>query len=128
MKQNLIFSRLILLFFCLAILVGSSIPGDQIPKEFQLTPDKLIHFVEYFILSVLLYRWLLIEFTSNNTYSLFLLTLLIGSVFGALDENYQRLTPGRTPDIWDWVLDTIGVLLAAIICHLIFSQKQKKPR
>jgi len=128
MKQNLIFSRLILLFFCLAILVGSSIPGDQIPKEFQLTPDKLIHFVEYFILSVSLYRWLLIEFTSNNTYSLFLLTLLIGSVFGALDENYQRLTPGRTPDIWDWVLDTIGVLLAAIICHLIFSQKQKKPR
>jgi len=128
MKQNLIFSRLILLFFCLAILVGSSIPGDQIPKEFQLTPDKLIHFVEYFILGVLLYRWLLIEFTSNNTYSLFLLTLLIGSVFGALDENYQRLTPGRTPDIWDWVLDTIGVLLAAIICHLIFSQKQKKPR
>ena len=49
-------------------------------------------------------------------------------MFGALDENYQRLTPGRTPDIWDWVLDTIGVLLAAIICHLIFSQKQKKPR
>ena len=116
-----------LILFSLLILAGSSIPSEQIPKAFQLTPDKLIHCVEYFILGVFLYRWLLLEF-SLNSYSIFLLTLLAGSGFGVLDENYQRLTPGRTPDIWDWVLDTIGVLLAAIICHVVFSQKQKKPR
>jgi VanZ family protein len=117
-----------LIFFCLAILAGSSIPSIQIPKAFQLTPDKLIHCAEYFILGVLIYRWLLNEFSFQNFSSIFLLTLLAGSGFGVLDENYQRLTPGRTPDTWDWVLDTLGVLLAATICHFIFLRKQKKPR
>lgn len=127
MNRQLIYARLLLIIFCMAILAGSSIPGDQIPKGFQLTPDKLIHCVEYFILGVLIYRWLLSEFGFTKIHLLFLVTLLIGSAFGALDENYQRLTPGRTPDIWDWVLDTIGVLLAAIAGYLIWSRKQKSP-
>jgi len=127
MKNQLVYTRSLLIFFCLAILAGSSIPGDQIPKGFQLTPDKLIHCVEYFILGVLIYRWLLSEFSFNKIHLFVLFTLLIGSAFGALDENYQRLTPGRTPDIWDWVLDTIGVLLASMAGYFIWSRK-KKPR
>jgi VanZ family protein len=128
MNKQLLYARAFLIFFCLAILAGSSIPGDQIPKGFQLTPDKLIHCVEYFILGVLIYRWLLIEFTINKIYLLFLITLVLGSLFGAIDENYQRLTPGRTPDRWDWVLDTIGALLAAVAGYFIWSRKIKKPR
>jgi len=108
-------TRIALLSFSLLILAGSSIPGHQIPAAFELTPDKLIHCVEYLILGLLIFRWLKIEFTISKTSYIFILTLLIGSAFGALDENYQRLTPGRTPDVWDWVLDTIGVLIAAIV-------------
>jgi VanZ family protein len=112
----------------LVILAGSSIPSDQIPKGFQLTPDKLIHCVEYFILGVLIYRWFLIEFTINKIYYIFIFTLLIGSTFGALDENYQRLTPGRTPDVWDWVLDTVGVLIAALVGSIYWRKREtKKP-
>ncbi len=107
--------RIALVAYSLLILAGSSIPSHQIPKGFELTPDKLIHCVEYLILGLLIFRWLNLEFTIQNTYALFIITLLIGSTFGALDENYQRLTPGRTPDVWDWVLDTIGVLIAATI-------------
>jgi len=108
-------ARTALILFSLLILAGSSIPGHQLPKGFELTPDKLIHCVEYLILGLLIFRWLDLEFTIQHAYVLFTITLLIGSTFGALDENYQRLTPGRTPDVWDWVLDTIGVLIAAII-------------
>jgi VanZ family protein len=121
-------ARIGLILFSLLILAGSSIPSDQIPKAFQLTPDKLIHCAEYFILGVLLYRWLLIEFSSLNSYSIFLLTLLAGSGFGVLDENYQRLTPGRTPDTGDWAIDTLGVLFAGIAGYYVWSRKQKKPR
>lgn len=106
-------ARIALLSFSLLILAGSSIPGNQIPTAFELTPDKLIHCVEYLILGLLIFRWLDLEFTIRSAYTLFILTLLMGSTFGALDENYQRLTPGRTPDVWDWVLDTVGVLIAA---------------
>jgi len=123
MQGQLFYTRLALIFFCLAILAGSSIPGDQIPKEFQLTPDKLIHCLEYFTLGILVYRWLMLQFAFNKVHFLFLITLVLGAGFGALDENYQRLTPGRTPDIWDWVLDTIGVLLAAISGYWVWSRK-----
>jgi len=108
-------TRIALLSFSLLILIGSSIPGDQIPKGFQLTPDKVIHCLEYLILGLLIFRWLDLEFMIKNLYFLFIITLLIGSTFGIIDENYQRLTPGRTPDVWDWVLDTVGVLMAATL-------------
>jgi VanZ family protein len=114
--------RIALLSFSLLILAGSSIPGHQIPKAFELTPDKLIHCVEYLFLGLLIYKWLDLEFTISKTYYIFILTLLIGSTFGALDENYQRLTPGRTPDVWDWVLDTVGVLIAAIVGSLYWRK------
>jgi VanZ family protein len=48
-------------------------------------------------------------------------------MMGIIDENYQRLTPGRSPDIWDWVLDTIGVLLAiGLILFLNRMAENKK--
>ncbi|MBL7862533.1 MAG: VanZ family protein [Cyclobacteriaceae bacterium] len=110
----------------LLIIAGSSVPGSNIPKAFQLTPDKLIHCVEYFVLGIFLFRWSRLEFFSKR-YNL-LLTLVIGSLFGALDESYQRLIPGRTPDLWDWVLDTIGVGLSVIMAVFIWpSSLTKKP-
>ena len=113
--------------FCLLIIIGSSIPGNKIPEAFALTPDKLIHCIEYFILGLLILHWISREFQFNKKGNLFLLVLLIGSTFGAIDENYQRLTPGRTPDVWDWVLDTVGVLLAIVVSHVALRKKTKKP-
>lgn len=113
--------------FCLLIIIGSSIPGNKIPEAFALTPDKLIHCAEYFVLGLLIPQWLIREFQFNKKGNLFLLTLLIGCTFGAIDENYQRLTPGRTPDFWDWLLDTVGVLLAIVVSHIALRKKTKKP-
>lgn len=110
----------------LIIIAGSSVPGSNIPKAFQLTPDKLIHCVEYFVLGIFLSRWSRLEFSSKRNYVL--LTLVIGSLFGILDESYQRLIPGRTPDLWDWVLDTIGVVLSVLVASFIWpTSSTKKP-
>ncbi len=51
------------------------------------------------------------------------MTFLLGSLIGIVDENYQRLTPGRTTDFWDWVLDSIGVLLAVAFMNFITKRK-----
>ena len=126
MKSKTI-ARAGLAVFCLLIIIGSSIPGNKIPEAFALTPDKLIHCIEYFILGLLILHWISREFQFNKKGNLFLLVLLIGSTFGAIDENYQRLTPGRTPDVWDWVLDTVGVLLAIVVSHVALRKKTKKP-
>ncbi|MBK7650915.1 MAG: VanZ family protein [Flammeovirgaceae bacterium] len=117
-------ARIGLIFFCLLIILGSSIPGNKIPEAFALTPDKLIHCAEYFVLGLLIHQWLTREFPFSKKRNLFFIALLIGSVFGIIDENYQRLTPGRTPDVWDWVLDTVGVLLAVIVSHVASRKKQ----
>jgi VanZ family protein len=114
-----------LVFFCLLILAGSSVPGAKIPSVFELTPDKLIHCAEYFVLGLAIIYWLSHEFSIQKNHQLILITIFIGSAFGILDENYQRLTPGRTPDVWDWVLDTIGVLIAAFVGNYFINKKEK---
>ncbi len=126
MKSKTI-ARAGLAVFYLLIIIGSSIPGNKIPEAFALTPDKLIHGAEYFVLGLVIHHWLTREFQFNKKGNLFLIALLIGSTFGAIDENYQRLTPGRTPDVWDWVLDTVGVLLAIVVSHVALRKKTKKP-
>jgi VanZ family protein len=123
MDRKLFFARLSLIAVSVGILAGSSVPGHKIPAAFSLTPDKLIHCVEYFVLGIVLLRWLKGEFEIKTT-PLIILTLVIGSAWGILDENYQRLIPGRNPDFWDWVLDTIGILIAAIVGYFIWFREK----
>jgi VanZ family protein len=126
MRSRLITARWLALLFFLLILAGSSVPGKSIPEIFELTPDKLIHCAEYFILACFLYRWLYLEYPARTGRILFL-TNFLGALAGAIDENYQRLIPGRSPDVWDWVLDVTGVILASVSIHYFITNK-KAPR
>jgi len=126
MKNNLAWSRIFALGVVIIIFAGSSVPGKNIPKVFSLTPDKLIHCLEYSVLGFFLFRWLRLEFTNQPFIKISLITLFIGSLIGVADENYQRLTPGRSPDFWDWVLDSIGVLLAVMFMNYIVKTRSQK--
>lgn len=126
MKNNLAFSRACALGVVIIIFAGSSVPGKNIPEVFTLTPDKLIHCLEYAVLGFFLFRWLSLEYTSQALFKISLMTFLLGSMMGAIDENYQRLTPGRSPDFWDWVLDSIGVLLAVLVMNHKVKRKSQK--
>jgi len=94
------------------ILLGSSIPGQKIPQIFQLTPDKLIHCAEYFMLGFLVSRWINSDFRKFSWNKMAVLILLICAACGMLDELYQHLTPNRTPDFYDWCLDFVGATLS----------------
>ena len=37
--------------------------------------------------------------------------LLMGALYGLVDEAHQSLVPGRTPSVGDWFADLSGVLL-----------------
>jgi len=110
--RTLIFKRITAIVFFILIILGSSIPGGKIPYVFQLTPDKLIHCVEYMIMGFLIVRWVAAEFSSSSWAKVILLTLVIGALCGMTDELYQHLTPNRTPDFYDWCLDFTGVGLS----------------
>lgn len=126
MKNNLVWGRISALSVILIILAGSSVPGKNIPGVFALTPDKLIHCLEYAVLGFFLFRWLRLEYMTHTLRRISIITFLSGSLMGIIDENYQRLTPGRSPDFWDWVLDSIGVLLAVIMMNFLSKRKTQK--
>lgn len=123
MNKALLKARIFALLFILVILGGSSVQGKNIPEAFSLTPDKLIHCLEYAMLGFLLFRWLRLEYPLQTINTISVITFLSGSLMGVIDENYQRLIPGRFPDFWDWVLDSMGVFLAAACMNVIAKRK-----
>ncbi len=94
------------------IILGSSVPGKQIPKFFELTPDKLIHCLEYLVFGSVILFWLLAELHQPSRSKLFFTMIILGAAGAALDELYQNLTPGRSPDFYDWCIDAVGILIS----------------
>jgi VanZ family protein len=125
-KSSLPWARIAVVFVVAIIFAGSSIPSKNIPGIFSLTPDKLIHCAEYAVLGFFLYHWLRLEFTSFSPAKISTMTFFIGSVIGIADENYQRLTPGRTTNFWDWVLDSVGVFFIIALMHYLSRNKSPK--
>lgn len=115
--KNILLHRIPFFVFTILIWGGSSIPSYDIPKVFELTPDKLIHFAEYLILGVFISRWIHFDFSHFSSLQKLILIVTIGSVVGAIDETWQSFIPGRTPDYRDWLMDVTGVLIAGLIFY-----------
>ncbi len=77
--------------------------------------DKFFHFVEYFILGALLVRAFAQASDKANFKRILLLSILIASIYGALDEFHQRFVSGRSPEIFDILSDIIGSLLGSLL-------------
>lgn len=97
------------------IYYSSSIPGEDMPKIDIPNIDKLFHFVEYFILGALLVRAFANSSDKANFKLILLLSILIASVYGILDEFHQRFISGRSPEIFDIFSDIIGSLSGALL-------------
>jgi VanZ family protein len=51
------------------------------------------------------------------------LVVAIVSLYGVSDEIHQAFVPGRSSDVFDWVADTTGALLAVALVHLFTSRR-----
>jgi hypothetical protein len=97
------------------IYYSSSIHGEDIPKIDIPNIDKLIHFIEYFILGALLVRAFANSSGKANFNFILLLSILIASAYGVLDEFHQRFVAGRSPEIFDVLSDIIGSFSGALL-------------
>ncbi|MFI5280514.1 MAG: VanZ family protein [Gemmatimonadales bacterium] len=87
--------------------VLTSLPGSDLPT-FPALPswtDKVVHFCMYGMLGLLLARVGVLERWSRQR---MVLTVVMVSVFGVLDELHQLFIPGRDAEVGDWVMDTLG--------------------
>ena len=76
--------------------------------------DKLFHALAYGVLGFLLLGSL-VPATDGFTSIQIRSSILIASLYGISDEFHQYFIPGRSSDMWDWVADTLGVVIAVLL-------------
>jgi len=117
------FARYLLIAWLLTIIILSSIPNiptlkiHTARKEFRL--DYLMHFTEYGILTFIT----LLSFAGNEFSMSFRKIMLITAsliVFAYLDEFHQKIIPGRTYNIRDFLSNASGVVVMVILTLIIF--------
>lgn len=111
--------RLHFFLFLLLILTVSSIPGKSVPKIVGFTWDKLLHFVEYAILSFLGYR----AYYNHIHFSIYLLCIFC-ILFGCTDELWQSMIPGRFSSHYDVIADGIGVIFGTLTSYYFYKKYQ----
>lgn len=111
--------------YSVLIFVGSSIPGDRIDIDGP-GIDKLIHAVEYSILSLLLFISLRLSSTIRLN-ALFWISAISSSLYGLSDEIHQLFVPLREFDILDIVCNTSGSILGSYVMVRYFNKDSRRP-
>jgi VanZ family protein len=104
-------------------LSAQSHPEDQLPS-FLLkdVSDKVLHAVEYGILSLLCYRAFRWAAGPAVARQAVVLAIVTASVYGVTDEVHQAFVPLRESSWQDWLADTIGATIGAISWRSIRSE------
>lgn len=105
MSKNVWFWPLAVAALIIAASSRSVVAGPNITNI-----DKMAHFGVYGLLGTLLCR---VPFRRYPA----LWALLAASAFGVTDEWHQSFVPGRSPDVRDWIADTLGAALAVGLYH-----------
>ena len=104
-------------------LSAQSHPEDQLPSFLlKEVSDKVLHAVEYGILSLLCYRAFRRAAGPAVAEQAALLAILTASVYGLTDEVHQAFVPLRESSWQDWLADTIGAVIGAISWRFIRSE------
>jgi len=115
--------QLPLIIWAIVIFIESSIPSLHLPEiKSPIGPDKIAHFCVFFVFALLSYRALFFQsaFPKLKNHAI-VITLIITSLYGYLDELHQFYVVGRSYDMYDWMADTLGAL---VYLGIVFFQRQ----
>ena len=73
------------------------------------------HFTEYLVLGALLFVALRCTWPESSSSRLMLGAVVLASAYAVTDEFHQSFVPGRLCDPADWLTDTLGATLGAVI-------------
>ena len=79
--------------------------------QLRSNPEEAVHFVQYGILSILVYRALTHRITD---YGIYFIALLLTTTVGIIDETLQWLTPNRVWGLKDILHNTLAAALALL--------------
>lgn len=87
-------------------------------KKSQKIIRKLAHFSIYTLVGFLL-MWLFVTFNQLTNKKRALISIIIGIIYASSDEIHQKFIAGRSPQITDVYIDTLGVILGVLIVILL---------
>jgi VanZ family protein len=114
-RPRLVRDWLPVLGFLALSFVLSSIPGSAFPSLGIPHIDTIVHATEFAVLGYLLMRLLARSPLAGRVVTQVACALAAASAWGALDEAHQILTPRRTPDVRDWLADSLGALVGVAV-------------
>ncbi|MCI9435156.1 MAG: VanZ family protein [Bacilli bacterium] len=85
---------------------------------------KLAHFTLYFILGILFYN--LIKSYIKNNKKRIIVSLLFCLLYACSDEIHQIFIPGRSGEIRDVLIDSIGSFMGIILIYVFLKRKDNK--
>ncbi|MGM9834466.1 MAG: VanZ family protein [Bacilli bacterium] len=91
---------------------------DEIVKDYTFITRKAAHFLEYFILAILIIRFV----TLYDIKYFFIISLVLCIVVASCDEFHQYFILERECRVMDVVIDTSGSLLG-IGCYILIKKK-----
>ena len=95
---------------------------EKVLKYLVFPVRKCAHLSLYLILGILVIS-LLREYMVINT-KLVLLSLLICFLYACSDEIHQLFVPGRSGEVIDVLIDTLGACLGVSFYYLVFRKKK----
>jgi VanZ family protein len=117
---------LALLCWACGILVLSSLTPQELPEAAFLLWDKANHFLAYALGGWLAASALRVSRAATRIAVGTVLAVIGIAAFGALDELFQTVTPGRTGgDIFDWTADLLGAIAGALISLLTHGRLER---
>jgi len=124
MKKSLIYFAVAVAYMAV-IFIYSSLPQEsQPPAVLGLDiPSMITHMAAYFVLSLLLAQWLMKR--GSPLPFMFIMAVLIASVYGVTDEIHQAFVPTRYCSAWDMLSNFFGSILIAPIVIKLHMSKHK---
>ncbi|MDD5200057.1 MAG: VanZ family protein [Terrimicrobiaceae bacterium] len=114
--------------WCIAVFILSSIPGNRFPDAPFSSADKVVHSA-LFTLGAFLLTFGLRRATTWHGGFLFIISVVLMTICGVLDEFHQLYTPGRSGgDVGDMTADAVGAAIGAGFCLLVHRRRRPKPR
>jgi VanZ family protein len=105
------------LVYVVMIFYGGSLRASQMPPV--KVSDKLVHLIAFGILQLLAYRAVRFEQPRKSRQVHLVTSALATSAIGAALEIYQLFIKYRSAELLDWLADTVGAVLVALVIHWV---------
>jgi len=116
----------LLFSWALFILILHIIPSEKIPQppDWNISFDKVVHFILFAVFSFLL-LCVTSQRKSNNAYNL-LIIVVLALIYGLLMEAVQLMVPRREFHLLDIIADSLGVLAGFMFFQGYMKQQNSR--